>query len=100
MVGYLRGVRRYHDAFSRQDPAARAEVVDVLSRRTSVRDKALYDKIVMPGLHPDGAVNVASLKTDAAYFLDKGQQSAPVDIDSAVDLSFAQYAVQQLGPYR
>jgi NitT/TauT family transport system substrate-binding protein len=100
MVGYLKGVRRYNDAFSRNDAAARADVVDILSQRTSVKNAALYDRIVMPGLHPDGTVNVASLQAESAYFQQQGQQAGPVDIDGAVDATFAQYALQQLGPYR
>ncbi len=42
---------------------------------------------------------MASLQSDSGYFLEKGQQLAPVDIGAAVVPAFAQYAGQQLGSY-
>jgi NitT/TauT family transport system substrate-binding protein len=99
-IAYLRGVRLYNDAFSRNDPAARADVVGILTRRTTVTNPELYDRMAMPGLHPDGAINVDSLRNDSAYFLSMGQQTAQVDVGATVDGSFVQYAAQQLGPYR
>jgi NitT/TauT family transport system substrate-binding protein len=100
MVAYLRGARLYNDAFAKQDAAARAEIIDILTRRTNVRDAALYERMAMPGLHPDGAINVESMRRDSAYFLQMGYQATPVDVGEIVDGQFVQYAVQQLGPYR
>ena len=31
-------------------------------KHSSVKDRALYDQTVMPGIHPDGAVNVPSIR--------------------------------------
>ncbi|HZR99809.1 MAG TPA: ABC transporter substrate-binding protein [Chloroflexota bacterium] len=101
MVAYLKALRDYNDAFTKRDPARYREVVDILTRFTPVKDAALYGKMVMPGLDPNGVVNVASLKEDQDYYLANGLQQERVDIDKLVDESFARYAVEQLGgPYR
>jgi hypothetical protein len=56
--------------------------------------------MAMPGLNPDGAINVDSLRDDSAYFLRMNQQTAPVDVGATVDGQYAQAAAAQLGPYR
>jgi NitT/TauT family transport system substrate-binding protein len=100
MVAYLRAVRYYNDAFSRGDVARRQEVITTLARHTPVRDVALYDRMVMPGLNPDGRVNVASLAADQEFWLARGVQQARVDLSEVVDYSFVDAALQALGPYR
>ena len=55
LIGYLRGVRDYNDAFARNQ--GRAEVVRILTEQTSVRDPALYERMNMPSLDPDGTIN-------------------------------------------
>jgi NitT/TauT family transport system substrate-binding protein len=100
MVAYLKGVRYYNDAFAKKDQAARAEVIDILARETTLKDKALYDKVVMPGLNPDGTVNLEDLKRQQAYHLSAGLQKNQADLDRVVDERFAAAAVRQLGPYK
>lgn len=98
MVAYLRGVRHYNDAFIRGE--GRADVVRVLIESTAVKDPAVYDAIQMFGLDPDGRINQVSMQREVEYYRARGYysgQAAPADI---VDSSFAEYAVQQLGPYR
>jgi ABC-type nitrate/sulfonate/bicarbonate transport system substrate-binding protein len=100
LVAYLRGVRDYNDAFVKKDPAKRAEVIDILAQYTPVKEKQLYDKMLMPGLDPNGRVNAASLKEDQDYYLSAGLQERPIDIDRLLDPSFVEAAVQRLGRYQ
>jgi len=100
VTAYLRGVRLYNDAFHRGDPAARAEVIPILTRRTAVSSPALYDKMVMVGLNPNGAVNVENIKAQQEYYLAAGQQQQAVDVDALVDTRFVEAALQTLGEYR
>ena len=100
MVAYVRGLRDYNDAFVKKDPARRQEVIGILTKNTALKDPAVYEKVAMPGLDPNGRVNKEALKADQAYYIQIGKQQAQVNIDELVDLSFADYAVQQLGPYR
>src|SRR5439155_352339 len=95
MTGYLQGVRLYNDAFDKKDPAKRAEVVQILATATKL-DAALIERLVMPGLHPDGKVNADSLNASQQYFVAKGSQQKAVDMAKVVDLSFVDAAVKQL----
>ena len=99
MTGYLQGVRLYNDAFDKKDPAKRAEVVQILATATKL-DAALIERLVMPGLHPDGKVNADSLNASQQYFVAKGSQQKAVDMAKVVDPSFVDAAVKQLGAYR
>jgi NitT/TauT family transport system substrate-binding protein len=98
MVAYLRGVRTYLDAFTRNQ--GRAEVVAVLTRHTALRDPALYDRMVVPYMDPDGTFSLFGYQEVQEYYVRHGVLSQVVDMSQIVDNSFAQYAAQQLGPYR
>jgi NitT/TauT family transport system substrate-binding protein len=98
MIGYLKGVRVYNDAFAQGQN--RAEIVRLLAEQTTVKDPALYDRMQMAGLDPDGRLNRASLQMELDYFRNRGYYSGSVDLSAAIDSSFAEFAAQQLGPYR
>ncbi len=98
MVGYLRGVRAYLEAFTRNQ--GRPEVVEVLVRHTAVKDPALYDRMQMPYMNPDGAFNTYAYDEAQRYFIHHGIMAQTVDMGQIVDNSFADYAAQQLGPHR
>ncbi len=100
MLAYLKAARFYNDAFVKKDPIKKKEVVEILIRNTGVKDPSLYDKMVMPGINPDGRVNLVSLAALQNWFLKKGVQKAFVDLSKAVDHQYADWAVRQLGPYR
>jgi len=98
MVAYLKGVRDYNNAFRKNE--GRAEMVTILSKNTTVRKPELYEKMVMPGLNPDGAVNVEGMKADMQWFLSKGFLKEQVDLAKVVDNSFVEQAVKELGRYK
>jgi len=97
MVAYLKGVRDYNDAFVKNKD--RAAIVSILTKNTTVKAAALYDKMVMPGLNPDGAVNIAGMTDDMKWFQSKGYLKEPVDVAKAVNMSFVDAAIKQLGQY-
>lgn len=97
IVAYLRGVRDYNDAmFKRRD---RDAVVKILTQHTLVKDAATYDRMVMPGIHPDGELNVPSIRESYAQLRATGEVTGDVDLDRIIDQSFVRYAQQVLGPY-
>lgn len=98
MVAYLQGVRAYNDAFVKGE--GRDDVVRILTEGTTVKDPALYDQMQLAGLDPDGRLTRQSLQIEFDYFKDRGYYTGPVTLDNVVDTSFAEYAAQQLGPYR
>lgn len=99
MVAYLKGARFYADAFEKGDAAKRAEAIDILAKATKF-DAALLAKVTMPGIDPNGRVNMKSLGEVQDYLVAKGTQGGPIDLVKVVDLSFADEAVKLLGAYR
>jgi NitT/TauT family transport system substrate-binding protein len=98
MTAYLQGVRVYNDAFVKGE--GRADVVRILTENTAVKDPAVYDVMNMAGLDPDGRVNRNSLQTEFDYFRERGYYTGSLTLDHVLDMSYADYAAQQLGPYR
>jgi NitT/TauT family transport system substrate-binding protein len=95
MVAYLRGVREFNAAFEQgQDKAA---VVRILTEHTSVKDAALYDQMVMPRLQPDGYLNLASLQTDLAWYVDRDLVKDTPSMRTLVDYQYLDYAHGRLG---
>ena len=97
MVAYLKGVRDYNNAFRKN--IDRAAIAAILSKNTTVKSLPLYDKMIMPGLDPDGKVNAAGMANDMRWFLSKGYLKEEVDVTKAIDTSFAEAAVKKLGSY-
>jgi NitT/TauT family transport system substrate-binding protein len=100
MTAYVRALRFYNDAYVGGDAAKRQEIVASLVRHTPVKTPELYDRMVMPGLHPDGRMTVASLEQDQEFWLGSGVQQGRINLAEVVDYTFVDAAVQALGPYR
>jgi NitT/TauT family transport system substrate-binding protein len=97
MVAYLKGVRDYNDA-CRGGPN-RAEIVDILTRTTPIRDAALWERLVWVAIDPNGRMNTPSILETQAWFRRNNLLQADTDLRPFIDGSFAEWAVEQLGPY-
>jgi NitT/TauT family transport system substrate-binding protein len=100
MVAYLRGVRDYNDAFVKNDLTKREAVIAALIKYSTVKDRALYDKMVVPGLDPNGRLHLESIQRQQEWYLEHGLQSAPADVNVLVDYQFVRYAIDKLGEYK
>lgn len=102
MRAYIRGVRLYNDALagSRFKGSAAEEVIDILAEATPIKNKELYRAMTPFGMDPDGKVNVESLAYDLAFYREQGLIRGEVKLDQVVDLSFAEKAAKELGPYQ
>ena len=60
----------------------------------------LYDKMVMPWLDPNGAVNRQSLRFDQEWYVKNGFVARAVNLSLVVDDRFVLYAVEKLGRYQ
>ncbi|HLI28687.1 MAG TPA: ABC transporter substrate-binding protein [Chloroflexota bacterium] len=98
MVAYLRGVRDYYRAFF-GDGQGRAEVLELISRVTGIRDLSLLDRISPAWMDPNGSVNTASLRFVQHWYLERGDLTGEVEVDQIVDPSFAEYALSRIGRY-
>lgn len=100
MVAYIKGARYFNDAFDKNDAVKRKEVIEIVAKGTKL-DIALLEKVVFPGIDPDGKVNIESLDAAQKYFVAKGSQPKALDMKKVVDLSFSEEAVKRLGgPYK
>ena len=97
MIAYLKGVRDYNDAFTRQ--RGQEEVVGIINRSTTVKDPALVRKMVPAGINPDGRVSVEDLLFKQQWYFEPWRHAPPADVGRAMDHQFVDYAVERLGPY-
>ncbi len=100
MVAYLKGARYYNDAFVKGDAVKKREVTQILMRNTAVKEQAVYDRMIMPLIEPNGRVNVDSLALDQEWYLRSGVQKIRADLSKVVDQQFADWAVRRLGAYK
>jgi NitT/TauT family transport system substrate-binding protein len=102
MRAYIRAVRFYNGALhgGRLAGPNADRVIEILAAATPIKDPAIYRLITPTGMNPDGRVNVQSLTDDLTFYTEQKLISGPVKMDQLVDHSFADAAVQQLGPYK
>ncbi len=104
MVGYLKSARYFGDAFVKQDPKALEDVIGIIARGTKT-DAKVYQTMNanknMWGVDPDGQINVANLQEGQDFWLNvTGELKQGIDLSKVVEMSFAQAAVKELGPYK
>ncbi len=98
MMGYVKGLRAYNDAFAKG--IGKDKIISILVKYTSLKDPAMYSKVEMSYLNPDGKLHMPSLQLDLDYFKQQGYYTGKLDIKSIVDTQFTDYALQQLGAYK
>jgi NitT/TauT family transport system substrate-binding protein len=102
MRAYLRAVRDYNDALKDGRIAGpnAGEVLAILTEYTSIKDPAVYRSISPQGTNPDGKVHEASLKNDLQFYKEQGLIQGNVTVEQALDNSFVEAALKDLGPYK
>jgi ABC-type nitrate/sulfonate/bicarbonate transport system substrate-binding protein len=98
MTALLRGVRDYDAAMFKN--VDRQQVVSILTKYTTLKDPALYDKIVPDPVATSGALPLAQLQEDLDWYQANGSIQGKLDLSGLVDTQFTSYAVQPLGPYQ
>jgi NitT/TauT family transport system substrate-binding protein len=103
MRAYLKGVRDYNDGLANGRIAGpnADEVIRILTTSTEVKDAAIYLNTTPAAIDPDGKVSLESLERDLAFFKKhKWVESANMKAADIVDMSFAEKAARELGPYK
>jgi len=102
MRAYIRAVRFYNGALrgGRLDGPNADQVIAILSAATPVKSREIYKLITPTGMNPDGRVNTASLAYDLAFYAEQGLVKGALNLEDAVDGSFVDAALRDLGPYR
>jgi NitT/TauT family transport system substrate-binding protein len=97
MIAFLKGVRVYMDAFG-GNAVNRDQVIQIMTKRTDIKDAQLWAEMTPTGSSPDGAVDLPSITASQDYFKGMGLVQVTPDPSTFVDTSFAQNAVKVLGP--
>jgi NitT/TauT family transport system substrate-binding protein len=96
MMAFVRAVRDYYRAFF-GDGQGRPELLDLITRTTRIKDRALLEQLAPTWMDPNGSVNVESLGDVQHYYFARGDMEAEVPMDQVVDTTFTDYAVERLG---
>ena len=96
-TAYLRGVRDYCNAY--HGAPIKDEIIAALIRHGSERRPELLHKYPWPARSPNGRINTASMLDMQDWFIKNGYSRAKFPAERLVDASYADYAVQKLGPF-
>jgi len=94
-LAYLKGVRDYVDAM--KGGPKRAEVVDICVKYTSLKDKAMYDKMQWSYMDPNGEISFDGLRDQQDWYAKHGYVATKANIEAMTDRRFLDYALEKLG---
>lgn len=99
MTAYVKAMRDYNDAFFKN--INKAEIIDILTKYSVVKDAALYEKMYPVGLNPDGYVRVKGVKADLDWYkLNKMLKIADLKVEDTLDNQYVDFAIKILGSYK
>ena len=96
-TAYLRGVRDYCNGY--HGAPIKDEIIAALIRHGSERRPELLHKYPWPARSPDGRINTASMLDMQDWFIKNGFSRTKFSAERLVDTSYAEFAVQKLGPF-
>jgi NitT/TauT family transport system substrate-binding protein len=98
MVAYVRAIRDYNDALNKGQ--GREQLYAILAEYSTIKDRAVLERMTLPSINPDPFVNRTSVSIDQEAYLRLGTVKERVDLERIIDDQYVQYAVERLGPYR
>ncbi len=96
MVAYVRALRYYNEALRNRQ--VRDNVITIMTNHTPIKDRAVWDRMIWPGLNPDGTITVRTILDYERWLLNEHLISQFVIPTRFVDLSYVEHAVSVLGP--
>jgi NitT/TauT family transport system substrate-binding protein len=94
-LAYLKGARDYFDAM--KGGPKRAEVIEICIKYTSLKDKAMYDKMQWSYMDPNGEISIDGLLDQQEWYVKHGFVSTKAKVESMIDRRFLDYALEKLG---
>ena len=94
-LAYMKGVRDYVDAM--KGGPKRAEVVDICIKYTSLKDKAMYDKMQWSYMDPNGEISFDGLRDQQEWYAKHGFVATKANVEAMTDRRFLDYALEKLG---
>jgi NitT/TauT family transport system substrate-binding protein len=99
MRAYLRGVRAYNDTLKEGRVQASATDMVALMVKYFKLTPELVTKMYAPAVDPNGMIQVKSMQKDLDFFREQGWVKQPIDLTNVIDMSIAEKASADLGPY-
>ncbi len=98
----LHGVRDFNDGLvdGRYAGPKGDAIVAILAEYGPFKNPDIYRLFNTSYSDPDGTINTTSIAQDLEVFKTAGMIEAPVVVDRALDLSFLQAALKDIGPYK
>lgn len=96
-TAYLRGVRDYCNAY--HGGSIRKEMIESIVRHGSERNPKLLNDYPWVGRSPDGRLNIASMLDMQDWYVANKLSIAKLPAERLVDMSYADKAVKELGPF-
>jgi len=72
------------------------EIIDILAKYSTVKDRSILEKMTPHRMNPDGTVNMASLQKDLDFFKQSGMVQGSPTLDGIIDPSFVAKANEAL----
>jgi NitT/TauT family transport system substrate-binding protein len=96
MIAYVKALRYYREALRNRQ--VRDDVITIMTAHTPIKDRAVWDRMIWPGLDPDGMVTVRTILDYERWLLNEHQIGQFVTAPRFVDLSYVEHARAVLGP--
>jgi NitT/TauT family transport system substrate-binding protein len=100
MNAYLEAVRFYLSAIkdARLQGPRGEEIARILTKHTAVKDPKVYLQIPLHIVPPDLALNKEYIQRELDFWHEQDLIKTDFDVSDAIDMSFAEKAVAELGP--
>jgi NitT/TauT family transport system substrate-binding protein len=96
MVGYLRGVHDYNDAFVKN--IERQKAVQELINASAVKDPTAYDNV--SSVDPNARFDLSNIEDQFRWYVKQGYVPEQVDLSTIIDASIVDAAAAQVGVYQ
>ena len=94
MAGYIKGVRYIEDYLNGKVDGK--ELFGMIGKYVPLDDFELFKKMKIPGLNPDGYLNVDSIQKDLRWYHDKGYINTLPEISEIVAPEFVEKALAEI----
>jgi len=95
VAAYLRGLRVYYDAIT--TGKKRDEIITLLTKYTTVKDRGLYERMVWQFADPNGVMGKRSIQDQIAWYHRNGMITKPVAYEEVVDTRYLEAALKDIG---
>ncbi len=98
MVAYVKALRYYNAALGNRQ--IRDDVITIMAAHTPIKDRTVWDKMIWPGLNPNGTATARTLLDYQRWLINGHQTSQFLPPARFLDTSYTEYATRVLGAWQ